>query len=270
MNNPLLSLVAGLALSAGTCPAEIVFHETFAKGRETQNPPESLAWFATVAESAKVEDGAVVLTGANESPRALIATFPTVTLEPGDRLLLTFDLELAGEIGICNGAMRVGIYNAERTPLADGEDPGTVATGYLVAMTNSRHTASQGPYTGTMFFERLADAQQKADPNLTSHQNHIKFVTSGVRPGFYESGVPYNVGFAIEPVSSSATRLGFKIMGGTFTDQNDFEAEAEGSQGQSFREFNTILLLINASSGDGDGGFPEAAISNIKLEVIRK
>lgn len=266
---PLITL-AGLAMLTSICRAQVVFHETFSKGRETQNPPESLAWFATVPDSAKVENGALVLSGADESPRAIIATFPMVPLEPGDRLVLTFDFEVTGEVGLVNNALRVGLYNADFPPAEDGEDPETVATGYLVGLSNGRHSGNNEHYTGSTFFERLADEQQKANPKLTAYQNHVKVAASGIRPGFYERGISYSVEFTIEPVSDSRVRLGFRIQGGNFTDQNDFEAEAEGAHQRSFREFNTVDFIINASAGDAKGGFPEAAISNMKLDVIRK
>lgn len=173
-NTTIFATLCGLALLTNLCSAEIVFNETFEKGREEQNPPESLAWFATVAESASVENGAVTLTGATESARALIASFPMVSLETGDQLVLTFNLTLAGEVGYANDAMRVGLYYAEQTPFADGENPEAVATGYLVSLSNSRHTGSQETFTGNMFFERLVDGQQKANPKLTAYQNHFK------------------------------------------------------------------------------------------------
>lgn len=270
MNSPLLSLVAGLALSVGTCPAEIIFHETFAKGRETQNPPESLAWFSVVPDAVKVENNALVVSGAEVSPRAVIASFPEVTLQSGDRMVLTFDMTLDGEIGCRNGPLRVGLYSLEQPPMSDGTDPGTIGTGYLVSISHGQHSGSGNPYTGAMFFERVSDEQQKADPKITAFQNHLKLGASGVRPGFYEAGVPYSVEFAIEPVSAEKVRLGFRISGGTFTDQNDFDHEAEGSLGQAFTQFDSIVFLLTATPGDNLGGFPKATFSNIKLEIFRK
>ena len=262
-NSKSIWFVIWLALLTVPLEAEVIFQETFPGGeRDKQSPPASLAWYATVPDSVKIEQGAMVLSGANASQRAVSASFPAVTLKVGEKLKLDFDMVLGGEIGYSNGALRIGLYSADNAPAADGENPGTGAAGYLVALSHGQHTGNKAAYTGSSFFERLSSSK---GIKITSYQNHISVGHSGTRPGAYEAGTPYSVEFTIERTSANAVNLDFKISGGGFTDKNDCNASTEGTQGEVFSEFNTLVLLINAVPG----GFPQVAFSNLKLEVVR-
>lgn len=269
MKHSIFVLLLGLNFVVNPLRAEIIVHETFADGRESQNPPHSLAWRALVIDSASVKKNTLTLKGAEESPRVVVASFPAVKLNPGDRFELTFDFTLGGEIGYKNGALRVGLYSLNFGPQADGEDPKTEGTGYLVSFNNARHTSGkQAPFTGSTFFERIVDGARNPDPRITSTENHLRLKASGIRPGYFEADISYSVKFGIEFLTDTSLRLISRTAGGLFTDENDFEVLVESDRGQLFTEFNTVVLGINAS-GDEEGGFPQIGISNIKLEVIR-
>lgn len=257
-----------LLLSVVGARAEVVFHETFANGRETDDPPQSLAWRAVVPDSVKVEDGALVLSGADESRRAVIAMFPEVGLKPGDRLILTFGFTVTGEIGSKNGLLRMGLYSIGNFPGEDGEDPNTDGTGYLVSFNGDKSVAT--PYWGNQFFARVVDGMQRSDPPLTSYQNHLvlKQETGGMHQGSFESEMPYSVEFEIEPVTETSVRLVSRIFGGLFFNQNESEVTTNASEGTVFTDFNALVLAINADNERG--GFPQVAFSNIQLEVFRK
>lgn len=248
--------------------AEIVFHETFAKGRETQNPPESLAWWAIIPNSVTVEGGSLKLSGEEKSFGAIVASFPTVQLSVGDRLVLSFHYELSGEVGHANDALRVGLYALPNPPAGDGENPRTDGSGYVLAYANARHSGNDHPYTGVKVSERVDTGGMPGQ--LTSFQDTIPVAFSGLQPGFYEAGVPYTVEFQIERVSEDSLRFAQQLSGGTFSQENDLDATTQGSQGQIFTEFDTVAFMINASGNAGAGGFAIATFSDIKLEVIRK
>lgn len=267
MKNKVIYFLIWLVLLTCSLEAEVIFQETFPNGeRDKQSPPAAIAWYASVPDSVKIDQGAMILSGADESQRAVSASFPSVNLKTGDKLKLNFDMTLGGEIGYRNGALRVGLYSTDNPAGADGEEPTVVGTGYLVALSHGQHQGNNGVYTGSSFFERISGAHAV---KITSYENHIVLGHSGIRPGSFVAGLVYSVEFTIERTAGNSVKLGYKISGGDFSDKNDFDVLTEGSQGEVFSEFNTVVLLINALANDKSGGFPQVAFSNLKLEAVR-
>ena len=67
-NSKSIWFVIWLALLTVPLEAEVIFQETFPGGeRDKLSPPASLAWYATVPDPVKIEQGAMVLSGANAS-----------------------------------------------------------------------------------------------------------------------------------------------------------------------------------------------------------
>ncbi len=261
-----------LAFGVSSLCAGTVFQESFANGRETQNPPASLAWFATVPNSVEMAAGGLRVFGAEESERAVIANFPEVTLQPGDRLVLRFQVTPLGEIGSRNGALRVGLYNVENPPFAEGENPQAMATGYLFAFNNITGTdgdAATG-YMAMQIYERLdgGDGILRADPPLTANQNHVGLGAHRGGAGSFESGETYDVELSIKRESETSLNLECHIAGGLFTDQNDFTLPVTGTQDRIFSAFNTLAFVARAAPGDGNGGFPEIRLSNVRLDIV--
>lgn len=252
--------VAGvaLALGMGSAGAETIVAETFPENtRDRQNPPESLAWYATVLDSLTIADGRMTLAGAENGPLTAAANFPLTTLEVGDQLILGFEVTAGGEMGTDHG-LRFGVFSAGTSVAVEGEDLKVNVPGYVGAVKYARHTNGTG-FAGTEIRARVPERQVP----LISGMGQQKLVAGGFQR--LESGLTYGFTLMVTRVSESEVSLQMDAVGGS--GDGEMLSTTVTESAVIFHEFDTVAFSIDASGEEG--GIPSAEFSNIRLEVIR-
>jgi hypothetical protein len=128
---------------------EVVVNERFSKQtRDTQNPPHSLAWYASHEGVASNRGRNLRLLNRTADARQVTAHFPRLNLAVGDLMTFEFEFDLGAPPSDDNAGFRFGLFDSggEKRNMfsVDGKDPSVSSTGYagLMNLHNSRGGAS--------------------------------------------------------------------------------------------------------------------------------
>lgn len=207
-----LMVSTGAELSAQST----VFNEIWAQGtRATQNPPNSLRWFATTAAAITQSNGTATI----NDVRQLAAHFPAQTLAVGGTLTLSFTFSVAGplygnaDVAGFTGGLRCGLFstggNAANLYTADGQNGNVTSTGFMALVDSNPDPGAVGA-GGLRLLKRFGLAN-----TLTTTTGMVTAspINAPVAPRPFTTGAVYNGVLVVRSASVGSTTCTLTITG---------------------------------------------------------
>lgn len=254
------------SITASLC-ATTLLDETFADGvRTVQNPPTSIAWFASVSNSTTTAVGSVSIAGSTAA-RQLVGYFPSAgygspqTVTPGETMRLSLNFTFTGTLGSGTGNLiRFGVFNsAGGSEFAeDNINPNPLGTGYggyVASISNA------GGEISTSILARQASAVSGA--LLTNTGAYGTLATATPITASFTTDTTYRLELNIERINATTILLTSIISGGDLSSSviatyTDFTAANIA--------FDTIGFT--AFGGAAGAGSSLTEFSNIRVDLI--
>lgn len=268
---PLVSLLHTLLAVGWLAQAQagLVIEENFSDAdRTNQDPPRSLAWFASQGSaSIGLANGVLTLASAGKGANAAVAHFPLVELTEGQTVHLSLKFKPTVVFGgTALYSMLVGIFDSNGSTLItdDGENPTPYgAFGYAVALNYNEHPKNNRP--GGYYLRILKRVREegllitatKAYDIIANQQDNPKPVT-------FTTGKTYDFQFRLTKVSSIEFEMEATISGGDLAEPLTIRAVDVSSP---LGRIDTIALTTFEEKQEGSGGFADTGFSDLRLEV---
>ncbi len=268
MKKLLMSIAACIALaSAGN--AQVLVNETFADGNRTnQNPPNSLAWYAsstigtrwTVSNNVLYDDSAA---RSNGLAGYFTNVGESVTLTIGQTIVASYDINMQINTGAnsANNVLTFGLFDSKEAAnrqTGDGVGGTTpTSTGYAFFL----DLAS----TGTQSLElSKRDKLDQGGALITNDRDFTRMISS-TQADLLVSDKDYHLEFSIERTGETEAVITITITGGdltsamttTFTDSNS-----------TYFSYDTIAFSTFQGNAGILPGVGYAEFSNIGVSVI--
>ncbi|MDR2673787.1 MAG: hypothetical protein LBC18_02710 [Opitutaceae bacterium] len=258
----ILALLCLLPAARGAAGDELIVDEHFKNQTRTgQNPPHSLAWYASHAGYASNRGRNLRVLTRVEGPRQVAAHFPRVTLETGDLLTFDFEFEPGAPPGDDNAGFRFGLFDSAGEKrnrfTTDARDPSVTSRGYAVLMNlrNSRDMAS------------LALCKREGRASLIGEARHYRDNLSPrvLIPGRIFPNRRYHVEMTIARTGARMAEIAFELSGGGMEKAFSYKITTDAA---SVFSFDTIGFGTS-SAGASDVYFYDIVVTREKQSAGR-